>query len=928
MRDYWAVVIGINEYWRREACLQGARADALLMCQWLLKDEADGGGGVPPRQLFVILDAEPVQEARSDAAGGTGFRFPPAVNLFRNTGKKVINDVLANVCQKSGGLGDRLYFYFAGHGLTALENGSGLPAVAAGDFNWANTENSLSLQSILDYFKATEFEDQFFFIDACRNILREGKLKVGGAPWPKERRATAPQPQQFVLFATSPGVEAAEIAFAGRESGGAFTDGLLRALDGEGSAKVYDPKKARMLVRWNKLFDYVLRDVTARQFRFKAAKQMREAELIQVPQDSLGQKGAANMAGQPRDTDPILTSHDPARFPKVDLDVRLEPPGTRTVATVWVHGPPRLKTPVETASQISGSPVSFKLAPRWYNVIGEANGYEPVEDEATVELYQNKEITLMWKPLSATQSAGPPAPPPGSGGQGAGIQPPAAPLRSGEGAAAPASSARESEPLTGAASSAGPSDLSSARLAGTRGSGLEPPEASPELPEPDPKLPLVVDPGDCLALVDLLDMSGALLQRRHGKLKTELPPGAYKVRLRTPEGQATEQIVALKPRDGVSRQTADPIRPVAPQRPDTPFIAAVRNTGHFAIDDKNMLHVSERVGAMAAAELSTVLALAGTLATYPPEANLGWGGRLRSLGLLGPAKLGAADPQSATEDSGLYVVFGDELSAVQAGAEERPDLGQVRLRLSRVGAETDKQVYSPAQVSDRLGVAGGLAEFFAARPPGLYWFMVEAPGRPPALFSLTLLPGRLTLVVFHRQVNQDVHVFQYFPSLHPDSAAQGFDPQYLRFLELIQRYYLRGHFADIGDPARLLEVSWSEPLGAFLAGYLFLRAGRVTDAKGVADGLLHDFPWSSDVHVLKAECEDALGRPERAVSHYRAALDTGLPTFAEGLARLWVKITHRKIDHRQVGLVNEACTHRVPGLIWTAFTPPVPSAKR
>ncbi|MDB5311353.1 MAG: caspase family protein [Gemmataceae bacterium] len=924
MGDYWGVVIGINQYWRPEACLKGARADALRMCEWLLQEEAQGGGGVPPRQLFVILEEDPA---------GPPLSLPRGVNIVLRTTKSMINSVLERLYQKSQGKGDRLYFYFSGHGLTALENGAGQGTITAGDFEWANTENSLSLHSILEYFKSMEFLDQFFFVDACRNLLREGNLNVGRAPRPVDRLATLPPAQQFPLFATSPGVKAAEIALEGKEAGGAFTDALLRGLAGGGLAKAFDYRTGRYLVRWGGLVRFVLEDVTARKLTFKEEGRADEARLIQVPQEAQGGRGSTDAQGRPRETDPVLARHAPNPSWQEELEILLDPEGTRASANVSVYAPPRFRTPVATRTRIQGLPVVFKLPPRDYNIGAEVPGYEPLETEMWVELYKKQRVTLRWKAPAEPEGAA-------AASNGAAGQPAAERVPAGVSDAvaghdvADDGDAADDTPIAGSLFKglglrsrdellAGAAEAIRGQVLGSRGEGLGPPEDSGEPGDLGPLPRLVVDPGDSLALVDVLEMSGDLIESRHGKIDLPLPPGAYKVRLRTPEGLTEERIVGLKPREPV-----EPIRPVAPARGDTPFMTTVRSTAGFSVDDRNMLHVSERVGAMAAGELSTVLALAGTLATYPPGLDPGWGHRLRTLGLLGPSGLTAAQQHSGgqtpdTPGSGIYVVFGDEVGPDQATSGlPAADLGHVRLHLSRVGGAPDAKEYYPAKVARPSDAAGGLAEFFAPRAPGLYWFMVEAPGRAPALFSVMLLPDRLTLIVFHRRINDDVHVFQYFPRLIPEPNGGDFDPQELRSLELFQRYYLRGQYADIGDPERLLGVKWGSPLGTFLAGYLLLRAGRVTDAERVAAELVDQFPRASDSHLLVAECHDALGRAGPAEAAYRATLDLGLPTFAEGLARLWVKIGRRKIDHRMVRVVNDACACRVPGLIWTAFTPP------
>jgi caspase domain-containing protein len=921
MGDCWAVVIGINRYWRRDACLNGARNDALRMCKWLLQSRPDGAG-IPPRQLFVVLDA--------DSPDHTPMALPPSVNVIEDATKGRINDVLERVYQKSDGVGERFYFFFAGHGVMVLDNGSPQSAIVAGDFNESNTENSLSLRSILDYFRSMEFADQFFFIDACRNIPWEGKLRVGTAPWPKDRPPTAPPAQQFVFFATSPGVQAGEIDLAGSERGGAFSEALLKGLNGKGAAKAYDPDTRQHLVRWDLLVTHVLNDVVARRIDFsKDPKRQKEARLIQTPQDAEGARGSTDQHGRPRETNPVLARFDPARFSPETLEVLLEPDTVCSVARVSVHeaGEPK---PVQSQVSIERLPVIFPLPPRHYIVVAEAAGYDPVQTRRTVPVYEPRAVTLTWKARGQPGSAA------------IAPQQPFAPhevlaaaqvgdaLSVTEALGGPdeESSKRhraEAAASESAAPGSGPIDASAAA---SRSLGDWPPAEPPMPPDATPadSIPptnLTVDPSDGLALVDVVDTTGKVVRSQHGRLVYDgIRPGAYTVRLRTPEGETADETIDLMPGERRAMSVA------APTRDDTPLMRHLRQTTGFHLDEKNMLHVSERVGAMAAGELSTVLTLAGTLATYPRGA-IGWGNRLRRLGLRGPAAVSQTAFGGDGSASGLYLVLGDELagrsSVLQAQEAARVDLRQVRVGL--FAAQTGNGAPPEAIHDQPLAPTPfvGVAEFAAARPAGAYLLLLDAPGRSPTLFGLTLLPSRLTFVVFHRRPNLDVHVFQYFPRLHPQ-AGTPFDPQHARALELMQRYYLRGRFADMGDPARLLELTWSEPLGGFMAGYLFLRQGRVADASRVAARLVDDFPMASDGYVIRAECDGATGHSEHAIDGYRAALERGLPTFVEGLARLWGKIPRYGIDHPRVKAVNDACQNRVPGLIWTAFTPPARGA--
>src|SRR4051794_18759837 len=102
-------------------------------------------------------------------------------------------------------------------------------------------DNSWSLRSLWEYLATFDFGDQFFFVDACRNAPRVQEVRIGYWPRPRRRDLGAPlTQQQFILYATSPGLLAAETSSAAGHERGAFTQTLLAGLRGTGAAKTYD----------------------------------------------------------------------------------------------------------------------------------------------------------------------------------------------------------------------------------------------------------------------------------------------------------------------------------------------------------------------------------------------------------------------------------------------------------------------------------------------------------------------------------------------------------------------------------------------------------------------------------------------------------------------------------------------------------------
>lgn len=113
----WAIVVGVDKYWRAEACLRGAVWDALHMRTWLL-DPA--GGAVPPQNLTLLL--APHRTAP-----------PPDVAWTEATHGHLV-EAMERLFQRSDSVGERVFFSFSGHGLSARINFSNQSAIALTDF--------------------------------------------------------------------------------------------------------------------------------------------------------------------------------------------------------------------------------------------------------------------------------------------------------------------------------------------------------------------------------------------------------------------------------------------------------------------------------------------------------------------------------------------------------------------------------------------------------------------------------------------------------------------------------------------------------------------------------------------------------------------------------------------------------------------------
>jgi len=382
----WAIVIGIDRYWSKRACLKGAVRDALLMRDWLL-DPA--GGGVLEENLALIL---------SPAAD----KKPKGLEAVEATNAAIVNSI-ADLLKRSKGEGERLYFFYAGHGLTARVNQRDENALVCSDFTDLLTTNSLALRSLWEFFETVQFQDQFFFVDACRNIPWENvEFEVGRWPLPRKRDPGLPPAQQFILYATSPGLRAQELQEAGNERG-AFTDVLLDGLRGKSKAKAWSSDNENYQVRWERLVDYIKKELEDRRV---AVGQGAAQDVFQIPQDT----GAHGVAG--RERNPVLAEFPSDAFDDEKLRILLTPDEVVSVAEVIVLD--EAAVPVQTKSQLAGLPVEFTLPPRTYALHATAPEYDRAVARPPIELYSTRDVPLELARAAQVE----PAP----GGNGAGTR--------------------------------------------------------------------------------------------------------------------------------------------------------------------------------------------------------------------------------------------------------------------------------------------------------------------------------------------------------------------------------------------------------------------------------------------------------------------------------------------------------------------------
>lgn len=339
----------MDEYSEPSLRLSGAVNDALAMKEWLLDTS---GGNVPNQNLFLLLN--------HDNRPG----MPPS----RKATVQNIGDAILEVTRRYRGNGERLFFYFAGHGLSTIYDYTIVPAICPSDFNGSFPgRTTISINSITNYFKTQQFQEQFFFFDACRDIPYNTPFRVGHFEAPDLR--TFPNIQQTVIYATSPGQRALELLTPGNESG-AFTDALIRGLNGEGKSKIYDVTQDKYLIKADRLLEFV-RDEVEKKFQTEDEKKIHRPRID----------------GE-RDSSSVISSFSSSEFSSVDLSVLVNPSEVSPIE-VSIRGGDNIPSIKSTTI-----PVKFTLPQNDYGVIVRSVDHTQKQKPWPVKLYSTQQITV------------------------------------------------------------------------------------------------------------------------------------------------------------------------------------------------------------------------------------------------------------------------------------------------------------------------------------------------------------------------------------------------------------------------------------------------------------------------------------------------------------------------------------------------------
>lgn len=833
----WAIAIGVDYYPADEAwTLQGAVRDALAMRDWLLNPN---GGNVLPQNLTLLLSPSPSAPALS-------VQFTPATYVSIVS---AINDLL----NKSHGIGDRVFLYFSGHGLSISDDFTVQQGILASDFGLEISTFSLTVKSLFDLFQRTHFEQQYFFIDACRNIPVKGK-RLGEFPNNNNRDPIIPPPPQFVMYATQPCVQAMEVGYPGDESG-AFTSALLNGLKGKGAAKSWDSDAGEYVVRWNELFSAVFKEVKSRKLEVNFGK-----PLIQEPRQY----------GEHGDENPELGRFPDVSIPDEVLQIDLEPnPTVLPIARIKIDtfsGTAHVEEP-----PISKLPIVVRLRPRIYGINGSAAGFKPIKTKE-VRLYNQARVKLEFEAnLPGTPPAGPiplgePALPPLN------VTPPTGPIPLGE--PAPPLNATPPDVYTFVPHQRSePHSLTSAvPFNKTLRGGLQ------------------VFACESLVLLQVANEAGIILKTARGRITlNDLPLGFYSLRMISPEGIVVSEVIESPKLDGmrIVELFID-----SAKSPAMDFLAEFAGLKRAA---DGSISPSESIGPTFFLKLSTTLALA---AAAQLEDNSGFGHKLRMVPLSTFHELTGDDAVN-----GLHLVFGDELNAGFWNSATVFD----------IVAESEREMYSEGLLGRNEYSIRSLAIYRQIRKDGnsIRSFAIDCQTGSRTVrikwnghvtdIPCFVLPGRVTLIVITRELDGSIEVHQYMPltrlaeSLgygHPILNAR--DPQYrtsnfsaIRRIEYMQRAMAHGRISPLKpDIELLLKNKWTDPIAGCLGAYLALRMGMIDDLEVATENLVRHFAELPDSHVLRGMFLLKMNLIKEANNQFRQAVNIGLPIFREGVSLL------------------------------------------
>jgi hypothetical protein len=842
----FAIIVGIDNYANPEWNLTAAVADALKFLEW-----AHGPGGVPADETHTRLL---LSSAKPDV---TTLPHLPAIseNIIR---------AIADFQDGAGEGGDRLYVYYAGHGVShpgTTRGGPAEPLIIPADVQSLrfNVGLLIPFSAIITALSTASPTEHFFFIDACRDFaLEEFTSTIGPSSirWQPPLSEGGQSAAQYVLYATSPGQKAYE---AGR---GAFGRTLVAGLNGEGRAKAWLRQPPRYEVGFDNLVKFIQQRVRD---EIKRMAQDNADRYVQVPQ--------VDILGAAKGTNPILRSIDPPDVENVSIGVRVTPRSAREKARVRVIqiGPGGKE--VEYAIQPPPAltlPARFELAPADYIFMADADQYQAQRE--ICEAYESTIVEFPLEPVPPAVAAGAP------------------------------------RPVQEAAAAAGGMVM----IGAAEGELILVDPASVE-----PTGALVVSSEDPAVAIVVRDSQLQIVEGGMGKgsLRLEsLVPGIYRVQPVVPDGTIAEQTVEVQ----AGKTTEVPLNFAFKRlQVGTEQEQMLNNLG-ISSTAQGYISPSKHLAPIADAKLASLLGFAAFAAHWPGDEFH----RLRNFGVtpmrnVPPGEAGllvligaAGDRPLPDMDHALFLAAGHMVA--RTISDEVIDEG---------GFEPLAGFAAAGQRVTRIPVGPLKLELQLPELASTHYALIGLPDRVTVLVLVAEDGGGFDVqqyLIPLRPPDDPAHAFLLSdPSnIRRLELAQRF---YGTGLEIP---------INDTDLELLLLGKWLDPLLGCVAGYSLIRRGMTeryigeppypgADAMQPAPSamlnMLKFFGDVPDSHVLAG-----LAEPERRKEHYANALQRGLPLFADGFRTLYA--WYQDQDGELPPILADAGGGLLPSSVWTAWT--------
>lgn len=338
-----ALIIGIEEYpdvrdGSIAKSLPGTSKSASDFRDWLLaKWKAEG---VQATDTQVVFCSSPPQE---NGRGATAEDIQTAILEIKDKGQNATEE---------------FYFFFSGHGFSFVYDGTRSDMLIASDFK----STALSGGVCLNLDKSVYWMRQhlgpgrhYYFVDACRNVLDETRIRPGGLLLPSNPQSSEEASTYVLQSANQGGVAAAD---------GVFSDVLVSGLRGKGSAKTWDDRyDDAMVVRYDSLRKHMQDTLKPREIYGTFAG-------VQGPEDA------------------VFTTLRPV--PTATCTVELDDAVATAGGTIVCVGR-RHATPLRIL--VAGKSTSVQLAPDRYRVSFETGG-NVTAGPVSIEIYDDTKLQL------------------------------------------------------------------------------------------------------------------------------------------------------------------------------------------------------------------------------------------------------------------------------------------------------------------------------------------------------------------------------------------------------------------------------------------------------------------------------------------------------------------------------------------------------